>query len=82
MFAHVDLHHVGRLCSGKHGIYSRSGNAHVQLVGQSGGQFLTLQAQPYPKKLCSRIACRFQHAVFDFLSRPISKLLITDGQMQ
>ena len=82
MFAHVDLHHVGRLCSGKHGICSRSGNAHVQLIGQSGGQFLTLQAQPYPKKLCSRIACRFQHAIFDFLSRPISKLLITDGQMQ
>ena len=45
-------------------------------------QFLTRQAHPYPKNLCIRIACRFQHAIFEFLSRPISKLLITDGQTQ
>ena len=68
LYSNEDFSLVGRLCCGKHGICSRSQQPHVQLVGQQGGQFLTLQAQPYPTKLCNRVAGRFHNAIFDFFS--------------
>ena len=75
LFANVDLFPVSRLCTGRHGICSKTGKPHVQLSGLHNGHFRTLIAQPYPKNLCRRVATAFQHAIFEFLSRPFMKLL-------
>eukprot|EP00974_Lingulodinium_polyedra_P087649 8497037-Lingulodinium_polyedra.AAC.1 len=45
-----------RRCTG-HGTCSRTGQRHVALTGRdASGVFMTLRAQPYPRKLCRRIA--------------------------
>lgn len=57
MFAHVNLRPCLRQCQGARGICSYSQAAHVTLSGQdSKGQWMTLNAQPYPHRLCRRIA--------------------------
>ena len=53
----IDLSRVARTC--KHAQYkcSRSGKAHVQLLGvDNHGIFMTLRAQPYPYELCEVLA--------------------------
>ncbi len=57
MFAHVNLRPCLRQCQGVRGICSYSQSAHTTLSGQdSKGQWMTLNAQPYPHGLCRRIA--------------------------
>ena len=72
---HLDFSLVLRLCQGCRGICSRTHRAHTQLCGQVNRQFLTLIAQPYPTKLCNRIAVVFHNALMERLSRPMMKLL-------
>ena len=72
---HLDFSLVPRLCQGCRGICSRTHRAHTQLCGQVNRQFLTLIAQPYPTKLCNRIAVVFHNALMERLSRPMMKLL-------
>ena len=50
-----DLSSCCRKCGGR-GICSRSGGAHEQLLGNTGGIARTLLAEPYPKVWCRRIA--------------------------
>ena len=72
---HIDFSLVPRLCTSHKGICSHTNKPHVQLCGQQYGQFLTLLAQPYPKKLCNRIATVFHSAMLESLSRPMMKLV-------
>ena len=51
----LDLSSASALCSGR-GICSASNRPHVQLVGTHNGKFRTLEAEPYPHKLC-RLWC-------------------------
>lgn len=58
----LDLRYAVRHCSGPRGICSRTGLQHQHLQGAVNGQFMTLAAQPYPLKLCRRMATCFEHA--------------------
>ena len=52
-----DLHRIQLLCTGKHGICSRTRRPHFHLTGcNSHGQNWTAVAQPYPSKLCEGLA--------------------------
>ena len=70
---HVQLQgtSVLRHCASSRGICSSTGANHVQLPGTSGGQFLTLWAQPYPHRLCQRLATAFHAAVMQKFSEPL-----------
>ena len=71
MWSNVDLSPVLRHCASSRGICSRTGANHVQLQGSSGGQFLTLWAQPYPHRLCQRLAAAFHAAIMQKFSEPL-----------
>ena len=50
-----------RQCTGKHGICSRTGQAHTPLQGtDSSGQFMTKIAEPYPFQLAKQLALAFK----------------------
>ncbi len=52
-----DFQRCGRLCTGKHGVCSRSNRLHFQLTGSNPqGVPWTRIAQPYPHKLCRQLA--------------------------
>ena len=52
-----DLRRIQLLCTGKHGICSRTRRPHFHLTGcNSHGQNWTAVAQPYPSKLCEGLA--------------------------
>lgn len=71
MWANVDLAASLRHCATSKGICSRTGGRHEQLQGSCGGQFLTLLAQPYPHRLCQRLANAFHAAVMYRCSEPL-----------
>ncbi len=51
-------------CHGKRGICQRSLHPHVQLRGRgTGAEFLTKEAQPYPRKLCTVISRCFYNSL-------------------
>ena len=75
MWAHVDLFPALRHCSSRRGICARTGICHQQLQGTQGGQFLTMLAQPYPHRLCQRLATCFHAAVMQRASEGVWKIL-------
>lgn len=74
LWAHVELRQALKHCVGKSGVCSRSHQRHEQLMGSANGQFKTLLAQPYPHRLCQRLASQFAYAVMAKLSAPLWKL--------
>lgn len=74
LWAHVELRQALKHCAGKNGICSRSHQRHEQLMGSANGQFKTLLAQPYPHRLCQRLASQFAFSVMAKLSAPWWKL--------
>lgn len=74
LWAHVELRQALKQCAGKNGVCSRSHQRHEQLMGSANGQFKTLLAQPYPHRLCQRLASHFAFAVMAKLSAPMWKL--------
>ncbi|CAE7221560.1 Kidins220 [Symbiodinium natans] len=67
----VDLGSCCKRCNTRGGICSFSGKRHAQQMGQCQGVFLTRAAEPYPQKLCRRVAKAFVASV---LSRWCSNL--------
>ena len=59
----VDLTSAVRLCVGPRGICSRTGERHVELRGLDNGRFRTLLAEPYPRRLCTRLVSCFKDAL-------------------
>ena len=49
---------VNKLCTGRHGLCSRTGKHHIVLTGtdRNTGKLWTRIAEPYPPKLCSKLA--------------------------
>ena len=75
MWANVDLYPALRQCSSRRGICARTGACHQQLQGTQGGQFLTMLAQPYPHRLCQRLATCFHAAVMQRASEGLWQFL-------
>ena len=75
MWANLDLRYVLRSCTGKRGICARTGCSHQQLQGSQGGQFMTLLAQPYPHRLCQRLAAAFGNAFFNHSAEKLWELI-------
>ena len=79
LWANADLRYALRHCDGPRGICSRTALPHQQLAGTQGGQFLTLLAQPYPHRLCDRLATAFQHAVMHRAAAPLEQFFMGRG---
>lgn len=75
MWANVDLSLALRHCASCKGVCSRTLERHEQLQGSVGGQFRTLLAQPYPHRLCQRLASAFHAAVMYRASEPLWELI-------
>lgn len=80
MFAHTDIRHCRRHCTAKRGVCSKSGKPHVQLVGSKDGVFLTKWAEPYPHRLCQRLASTIAYSCFARLTHPLHKYFIGDPE--
>ena len=80
MFAHTDIRHCCRHCTAKRGVCSKSGKPHVQLVRSKDGVFLAKWAEPYPHRLCQRLASTIAYSCFARLTHPLHKYFIGDQE--
>ena len=74
LYCHVDLDDIAGTCSSKGGICDRTGKAHIQLAGAQNGVLRTKLAEPYPPRLCRRLAQAFSSAVCCRACAPMRRL--------
>ena len=63
LYCHVDLGDIACKCASRQGRCDRTGLPHIQLAGAQDGVMRTKLAEPYPPKLCRKLARAFSAAI-------------------